>query len=287
VRILVSGATGLVGSSLVPLLSAGGHDVVKLTRGNSGARSGPWAAWNPEAGQIDLSSAGVLDAVVHLAGAPIAKRWSTAAKQRILDSRVNGTRLLCQALARLPRLPSTLVSASAIGFYGNRGDEWLDEQSSPGSGFLAEVCREWEAATKVAAENGVRVVHARFGMVLAAHGGALAKMLPVFRLGAGGRLADGRAFWSWIALDDLLGVIRHALENESVRGVVNVVSPNPVTNAEFTRALGRVLHRPTILPVPRFALKLLLGEMAPEAVLEQGFQFRYPELEMALRHLLR
>jgi uncharacterized protein len=296
-RILVTGASGLVGSSLVPYLSVRGNSIVKLTRGDRHVGNGPWATWNPEVGKIDLSNAGSLDAAVHLAGEPIAQRWTAPVKQRIRDSRVNGTRLLCQALARLPQPPTTLVCASATGFYGDRGDEWLDEGSRPGTGFLAEVCREWEAATELAAKNGIRAVQARSGIVLAAHGGALAKMLSVFRLGAGGRLADGRAYWSWIALNDLLGVIHHALTNESVQGAVNAVSPNPVTNAEFTKTLGRVLHRPAIFPAPRFALELLLGEMAREAVLascrvkpaklvETGFKFQYPELEGALRHLL-
>jgi uncharacterized protein len=296
-RILVTGATGLVGAALVPYLSARGNSVVKLTRGVRHGADGPWTTWNPELEKIDLSNAGPLDAAVHLAGEPIAQRWTAAVKQRIRDSRVNGTRLLCHALARLPQPPATLVCASATGFYGDRGDEWLDEESRPGTGFLAEVCREWEAATTLAAKNGIRVVQARSGIVLAVHGGALAKMLPVFRLGAGGRLADGRAYWSWIALNDLLGVIHHALTNESVQGAVNAVSPNPVTNAEFTKTLGRILHRPTIFPAPRFALELLLGEMAREAVLascrvkpaklvETGFKFQHPELEGALRHLL-
>jgi hypothetical protein len=295
-NILVTGASGLVGSALVPFLTAGGHTVVKLTRQPSSG-GGTSAVWNPPAGPIDLSRAGTIDAVVHLAGETVAQRWTPAAKERIRDSRVAGTRLLAEALARRPRPPETLVCASATGFYGDRGDEWLDEASAPGRGFLAEVVRDWEAAAAPAVASGIRVVHLRLGLVLAGNGGALAKMLPAFRLGVGGRIGDGRACWSWIAVEDVLGAVDYSLATVSLHGPVNSVSPNPVTNREFTRTLGRVLRRPTLVPVPRFAVELLFGEMGREALLasfrvrpvrllESGFTFGFPELEPALRHVL-
>jgi len=278
------------------MLEAQRHSVIKLVR-TTAPNSLAVATWNPNVGEIDLTRAGNIDSVVHLAGEPIAKRWTPEVKRRIRDSRVKGTRLLSQALASLAIPPCVLICASATGFYGDRGAEWLDEASAPGEGFLAEVCREWEAASAPAAARGIRVVHLRIGIVLTLRGGALAKMLPIFRLGLGGRLGDGRAYWSWIMLDDLLEVIQHILANQSLHGPVNAVSPKPVTNAEFTGTLGRVLRRPTISPVPRFALETLLGEMSREALLssfrvkpakliEACFKFRFPELEPALRHLL-
>lgn len=293
---LVTGASGLVGSALIPVLEAHGQRVTKLVRSSS-PNTPTAATWNPATRQIDLSRLGAIDAVIHLAGEPIAKRWTLEVKRRIRESRVNGTRLLCEALAGLPAPPKVLVSASATGFYGDRGDEWLDETSAVGKGFLAEVCREWEAASAPAAERGIRVVHLRIGIVLSPKGGALAKMLPAFRLGFGGRISGGRSYWSWIALDDLLGAIQHALTNEAISGAVNVVSPNPVTNGDFTETLGRVLRRPAIFPVPRFAVGMLFGEMGREALLasfrvkpakliDTGFNFCFPELEMALRHLV-
>jgi uncharacterized protein (TIGR01777 family) len=295
-NILVTGTSGLIGSAVVPFLTAGGHTVVKLSRQRAGER-GASAGWNPAAGEINLTQAGAIDAVVHLAGESVAQRWTPQAKQRIRESRVAGTRLLAAALARLPQPPKVLVCASATGFYGDRGDEWLDESGTQGRGFLADVVRDWEAAAAPAVESGIRVVHLRFGIVLGLNGGALKKMLPAFRVGLGGRIADGRAWWSWIALDDVLGVVHQALTNASLRGVVNAVSPTPVTNEGFTEALGRVLHRPAIFPVPRFAVELLFGEMGREALLasfrvkpvrlvESGFRFSFPDLEPALRHLL-
>ncbi len=292
--ILISGASGLVGRALVPALEAGGHRVIKLTRDKGG---GAVATWNPEAGEIDLNRVGPLDAVVHLAGETIAQRWTPSVKRRIRDSRVNGTRLLAGAMAALPVLPKILICASATGIYGDRGDEALDERSLPGTGFLAGVCRDWEAAARVAVGQGIRVVHLRLGIVLTPDGGALAKMLPAFRCGLGGRLGDGRACWSWIALGDVVGAIQFVLGDQAMRGPVNAVSPLPVTNSEFARTLGRVLGRPVIFPVPRFALNLLFGEMAREAMLascraqparllESGFVFRHPKLEPALRCLL-
>ena len=292
--ILISGASGLVGRALVPALEAGGHRVIKLTRDKGG---GAVSTWNPDAGEIDLNRVGPLDAVVHLAGETIAQRWTPSVKRRIRDSRVNGTRLLAGALAALPAPPKILVCASAAGIYGDRGDEVLDERSSLGTGFLAGVCRDWEAAARVAAGQGMRVVHLRLGIVLTPDGGALAKMLPAFRCGLGGRLGDGRACWSWIALGDVVSAIQFVLGDQAMLGPVNAVSPLPVTNSEFARTLGRVLGRPVIFPVPRFALNLLFGEMAREAMLascraqparllESGFVFRHPKLEPALRCLL-
>jgi hypothetical protein len=293
--ILVTGASGLIGTALEPSLTANGHRVVKLSRGTVPDR--PGATWDPAEGKIDLSKAGPLDVVVHLAGETIAQRWTAESKRRIHDSRVNGTRLLCEALVKLSKPPRLFVSASACGFYGDRGAEWLDESSTPGTGFLAEVSREWEAAAAPAIERGLRVVHLRLGIVLAAQGGALKKMLPAFKLGLGGRLGGGRSYWSWIAIDDVVSAIHHVLATESLSGPLNVVSPHPVTNLEFTGTLGRVLRRPTIFAVPRFAVELLFGEMGREALLASfrvkpskligaGFNFRFPELEPALRHLL-
>jgi uncharacterized protein (TIGR01777 family) len=238
-----------------------------------------------------------LEAVIHLAGEPLGGRWSPSKKQRIRDSRVNGTRSLSEALIRIPRPPKVLVCASATGFYGSRGDELLDEQSASGSGFLAEVCRAWEAATAPAAEGGIRVVNLRIGVVLSSKGGALARMLPAFRLGLGGKLGKGAQYWSWIAMEDLLGAIHHGLLNQNLRGAVNAVSSQPVTNEEFTHTLGALLRRPTFCAVPVFALKLLFGELAEAALLasarvrparleQTGFSFRFPRLGEALRHSL-
>lgn len=295
-NILVTGASGLIGRALTAFLSTGGHKVIPLIRSSPKAGVGQ-AIWNPASGKIDLSHAGPIDAVVHLAGETVAQRWTPAAKARIRESRACGTRLLCEALAALPQPPRVLVSASGAGYYGNRGEEFLDEQSTPGSGFLAEVSREWEAATQLAAARGIRVVNLRIGIVLTPTGAALAKMLTPFRLGLGGPFSSGKQYWSWLALDDLLGVIHHALITEPLCGPVNSASPNPVTNCEFTKTLGAVLRRPTVFTVPAFAVKLLLGEMGEEALLssiklkparleESGFRFQFPELEPALRHLL-
>lgn len=253
--------------------------------------------WNPQSGKIDLGQAGQLDAIIHLAGENIAQRWSPVVKQRIRDSRVNGTRQLTEAMAKLDSPPKVLICASATGFYGDRGDEWLDESSAPGTGFLADTCQEWEAAADPARACGIRVVQLRFGIVLSPRGGALAKMLPAFRLGIAGPLGNGRSYWSWITLDDLLAVIQFALETQVLSGPVATVSPNPVTNAEFTTTLARVLHRPAFLPVPVFALQMLFGEMAREAMLASvrvtparllaaGFRFRHAALGPALEHLL-
>jgi uncharacterized protein (TIGR01777 family) len=294
-KVAVTGSTGLVGAALGSYLEAGGHAVTRIVRGRPGRGQ---AAWDPAGGSIDAARLEGVDAVVHLAGESIASgRWTAEKKRRIRDSRVGGTRLLASALARLDAKPRTLVCASAIGYFGNRGDELLDEASSAGDGFLSEVCTEWERAASPAAEAGIRVVHLRLGLVLSPAGGALGRMLTPFRLGMGGRLGSGEQWMSWIAIDDLLSVIHHVLAHDGLRGPVNAVAPHPVTNAEFTRALGRVVGRPAVAPVPGFAARLAFGEMAdalllssarvlPEKLQASGFQFRYPTLDAALAHLL-
>ena len=295
-QIAVSGSSGLIGSALVSVLTAGGHRVFRLVRGIApGADS---IRWDPGVGVRDVALAEGLDAGVHLAGENIgAGRWTARRKAEIRQSRIEGTRRLSESLARLARRPKALVSASAIGFYGDRGAEALNEDSPPGNDFLAQVCREWEKATAPAAKAGIRVVNLRFGVVLSPAGGALRKMLLPFRMGAGGRIGSGRQFMSWIALDDAVGAIRHALITESLAGPVNAVAPSPVTNTEFTRTLARVLRRPAIAPLPAFAARLAFGEMAdalllssqrvlPTRLQASGYTFRFPDLEGALRHLL-
>ncbi|GIW40237.1 MAG: hypothetical protein KatS3mg076_0814 [Candidatus Binatia bacterium] len=294
-HVAVSGSSGLVGAAASAFLATGGHRLTRLVRG---VRSGTGVAfWDPETGAVDTEALAGVDTVLHLAGEPIVGRWTASKKDRILRSRVQGTRALSEALATMPRKPDVLVSASAIGFYGDRADEWLTEESPPGSGFLAEVCRQWEAATEKAEAAGIRVVHLRIGVVLSAAGGALAAMLPAFRWGAGGVLGTGLQFLSWISLDDLLGVVLHAVARRDLVGPVNAVAPEPVTNREFTRVLGRVLGRPTLLPLPTFAARLAFGEAAdelllasarvrPARLLETGFSYRDPDLETALRSTL-
>lgn len=295
-NILVSGSHGLIGSALVPALAARGDRVVRLVR--TAKTSSPDAiAWDPGSGWVDATALEGTDAVIHLAGENIAAgRWTPAKKARIRDSRVRGTRTIATALARLSRRPGVLLCASAAGYYGNRGEEILVEDSAPGVGFLADVCREWEAAAGPARDAGIRVVHLRNGIVLSPTGGALAALLPVFRLGLGGRLGSGRQFMSWIALDDEVRAIVHALTRDDLRGPVNFVSPNPVTNAEFTVTLARVLRRPALFTTPARLLRLALGEVAgellgsqrvhPARLLAAGYTFRHPELESALRHLM-
>jgi uncharacterized protein (TIGR01777 family) len=294
-KIAITGSTGLVGSALIPFLTTGRHHVTRIVRTSTTERD---VVWNPCTGAIDGRRLEGLDAVVHLAGENIAaRRWDAEQKARIRDSRVQGTRLLCETLAKLQRPPRVLVSASAIGFYGDQGDRELTEESPSGSGFLPEVCRDWEAATEAARKAGIRVVHLRFGVILSPGGGALAKMLTPFRLGLGGRIGGGRQWMSWIALDDAIGSIAHALTTETLRGPVNAVAPNPVTNRDFTRVLGRVVHRPTVFPLPGFMARLAFGEMAKELLLAStrvvplellrtDYEFRYANLEAALRHLL-
>ncbi len=293
-NVLISGATGLIGSALVPELEANGHTVTRLSRSASGANT---VRWDPSAGTIDGDLEGT-EAVVHLAGESIAQgRWNAEKKRRILDSRVQGTRLLAEKIAALSTPPKVMVSTSAVGYYGDRGDEVLTEESSPGADFLAGVCREWEAAAEPARRAGIRVVHPRLGIVLSPQGGALGTTLPIFKLGGGGKIGSGRQWWSWVALDDVVGSTVHALTDETVEGPVNVGSPNPMTNAEYTKVLGRVLGRPTVLPVPAPAARIMLGEMAdalllasqrmqPARLQATGYAFRHPQLEGALRHLL-
>jgi uncharacterized protein len=296
-KILVTGSSGLVGSALVPSLKAKGHEVIRLVRSEPKDSSSE-VYWNPEKGILSTDALEGLDGVVHLAGDNLAKgRWTDEKKRRIRESRVKGTTLLSETLAKLERKPEVLVSASAIGFYGNRADEILDERSASGEDFLAEVCRAWELSTQSAAQSGVRVVHLRFGVILSGEGGALKKMLLPFRMGVGGKLGDGKQYMSWIAIDDAVGAIEHALVNDDLRGAVNTVAPEAVTNYEFTKAMGRTLSRPTIFPVPKFAARLAFGEMAdatlltsqrvePARLKETGFVFKYPKLEDALRHVI-
>jgi uncharacterized protein (TIGR01777 family) len=295
-NVLVTGSHGLIGSALVRRLCADGHKVAALVRGR--ATSPHEIGWDPAGAGVDSDALEGFDAVVHLAGESIAAgRWTEKQKQKIRDSRVQGTRILCQALADLERPPQSLVVASAIGYYGDRDDEVLDESSSPGTGFLSDVCQQWEAACESARRQGIRTVNTRFGVVLSGDGGALKKMLLPFKLGVGGRIGAGRQWMSWVDLDDVVGAIEHCLNNAAINGAVNVVSPNAVTNAEFTKSLGRVLHRPTIFPLPAPVARLVLGEMAdglllssahvePIQLKNSGYQFRYPELELSLRHAL-
>ncbi|MDT7689485.1 MAG: uncharacterized protein QOE46_2244 [Acidobacteriota bacterium] len=301
-KVIVTGSTGLVGRALIRSLLAEGHEVTRLVRGGAQEFRAPGTSavqWNPERGEIDVKELEGHDAAVHLAGEPVAEgRWDEAKKRRIRESRINGTHLVSEALAGLKEKPKVLVSASAIGFYGDRGAEVLREESPSGEDFLSEVCREWEKATLAASQAGIRVVHVRIGIVLSGEGGALAKMLKPFKLGMGGRIGSGQQYMSWIALDDLVGIIRRALTDETLRGPVNAVAPNPVTNDEFTKALGHVLGRPTLLSVPAFAARLAFGEMAdalllasarvePARLNEAGFEFKHTNIEDALRHLLK
>lgn len=295
-RILITGSTGLVGRALMSFLESGGHEVHRLTR--ISAANDREIEFDPEKGAAHPSQMEGFDAVIHLAGDPIAKgRWTGEKKRLIRDSRVPFTRRLAETLGALDKPPAVLISASATGYYGDRGDRILRESDPPGEGFLPETCVQWEGATEPASSAGIRVVHLRTGLVLTPAGGALEPMLLPFSLGLGGPLGSGGQWWSFIALDDLLYLVHHVLMNDSVRGPVNATSPEPVTCAEFAKTLGRVLNRPAVIPVPRFALELLLGEMTgpllfasarvnPEKALDSGFAFSYPKLEAALRHVL-
>lgn len=295
VKILVSGTSGTIGSALMPALKARGHEVVRL---KTGVGHGPdEIAWDPLR-PIDPALVSGFDAVIHLAGENIFGRWTARKRAAIRDSRVQGTQHLCQALAQASQKPRVLLAGSAIGYYGSCGDEALTEESSLGLGFLAQVSRDWEAGAKPAAEAGIRVVNLRTSVVLTAKGGALRMMLTPFKLGLGGKIGSGRQWMSWIAIDDEVGAIIHLMNDHSFSGPVNLAAPNPVTNSDFTKALGGVLHRPTVATIPAFAVKLVLGsEMAEETVLASqkvmprrlpanGYVFKYPELEPALRSLL-
>ncbi|HZT60011.1 MAG TPA: TIGR01777 family oxidoreductase [Pyrinomonadaceae bacterium] len=300
-KVIVTGSTGLVGSALVRSLLADGDGVTRLVRGGAQTFSAPGTKavrWEPESGVVDAKELEGHDAAVHLAGDPIADgRWTEEKKRRIVESRVKGTRLLAETLAGLNEKPKVLVSASAIGFYGDRGREVLREESASGEDFLSEVCREWEKATLAASQAGIRVVHVRIGVVLSAKGGALAKLITPFKLGVGGKVGDGRQYMSWITLDDTVAVIRRAITDDSLRGPVNAVAPNPVTNEEFTKALGHALGRPTFLSMPAFAARLAFGEMAdalllssarvePARLNEAGFKFSHPKIDEALSRVL-
>jgi uncharacterized protein (TIGR01777 family) len=294
-KILISGSSGLLGAALLQSLAADGHQITRLVRGP--AREIRQLAWDPVQPLASESVSG-FDAVIHLAGESIARRWTPSKKKAIRDSRVLGTRNLAEALARAPSPPRVLISASAIGYYGDRGDGILREDSPSGSnGFLPEVCREWEAAAQPAVNAGIRTAHLRTGIVLSADGGALKQMLPPFRMGLGGRIGSGHQWMSWIDLHDEIGAIRHILANDSLRGPVNVVSPNPVTNAEFVRALASALSRPAIFPMPAFAARLVFGQMGEELLLgsqrvepaklvASGYFFQKRDLKKALEDIL-
>lgn len=294
-NVAVTGASGLLGSALLPALRSAGWTARAVVRGTAGPGE---VLWNPTAGTLDHAALEGVDAAVHLAGESIAAgRWTAETKRRIRDSRILGTRLLAESLIRLMRRPRVLVTASAIGIYGDRGDEILNEDSPLGSDFLAGVGREWEAAAKPAADAGIRVVHLRFGIILAREGGALPRMVRPFMLGAGGPIGSGRQWMSWIALEDAIAAVLEGLGNEQARGPINAVAPEPVRNAEFAAALGAVLHRPALIPAPAFALRLLFGEMADAALLASqrvvpsrlealGFRFRHPTLPEALEAIL-
>jgi uncharacterized protein (TIGR01777 family) len=293
-KILVSGSSGLIGAALVPALQSNGYEVVRLVRGASASGR---VGWDP-ARPLAPESVSGFEVIIHLAGESIVGRWTEAKKRRIRESRVQGTRALAEALAKAPQRPRLLISASAIGYYGNRGEETLREDSSSGDGFLPEVCREWEAAAEPASKAGIRAVQMRFGVVLSAVGGALQKMLLPFRMGVGGKVGNGRQWMSWIAIDDLVGAIQHVIKTDTLRGPVNGVGPGPVRNAEFTKTLASVLSRPAIFPMPGFAARLAFGQMADELLLASqrvepaklmasGYVFQKPDLSTALEDILK
>jgi len=295
-KILISGTTGLVGSALVPYLIAQGHQIVRLVRKQGELLEGE-VRWNPEQGTIDSESLSGIDAAVHLAGENIgAKRWSVAQKQRIRDSRVNGTTLLAEALAKLNPMPKVLASASALGYYGDQGDSMLPENASPSTDFLGESTQAWEQATEPASNAGIRVVTMRFGLVLDAKADLIKKTLPLFKAGLGGKLGSGRQYMSWIVLNDLTRAIEHALVTPELRGPVNMSSPSPLSNHKYTKAMGKILSRPTLFAVPTFMLRLSVGEMAgamtasvrmdSAKLIDSGFQFKHPDLESTLREIL-
>jgi len=300
-KILVTGSSGLVGTALVSALARGGDTVCRLVRpqtaGDGGAKEGFVVAWNPATGELGGAGVGA-DAVVNLAGASIADgRWTTQRKELLCSSRIETTRALVSALAKMNARPSVLVSASAIGYYGDRGDETLTEESKPGADFLAGLAQEWEAEALKAEALGIRVVRARFGIILSREGGALPKMMLPFKIGVGGKLGSGQQWMSWVTLEDVVGVLRFAIENASVRGAINMVSPQPLQNADFTYVLAQAMHRPALFPAPAFALRLALGEMAdalllssqrvlPGAIEKLGYRFLHADLPLALAAVL-
>lgn len=296
-KVLVSGATGLIGSALTKQLQDDGHTVLSLTRHPGGMTNA--VGWDLQAKTIDTGKLKDVEAVVHLAGENIGTgRWTADKKKRILDSRVEGTRFLAETMAKQASPPRVFISASAIGYYGDRGDEQLTEDSSPGDGFLAQVCKDWEAATAPLASIETRVNLARFGIVLSTKGGALAEMLTPFKLGAGGVIGSGKQYYSWIVIDDVAGALLHLLTAVQEPGPFNIVAPNPATNHDFTKALGSVLHRPTVAPMPKFAARLAFGKeradelllastrVEPARLLETGYIFKYPELHGALEYVI-
>ena len=298
-RILISGSSGFLGSALVRHLGGAGHQVVRLRRGPMQPAEAPGSDqrfWDPATGTLPAPALAEVEAVLHLGGESIVGRWTPAKKQRLHDSRVGPTRLLAATLAGLPQPPQVFLCASAIGYYGDRGEMPLDEQAGAGQGFLADLCQQWEAATSPAAAAGIRTVNLRIGVVLGAGGGALPAMLPLFKWGLGGRLGHGRQYWSWIALEDVLGAIQHLLTTAGLSGPVNLTAPQPVTNRQFTAALARALHRPAIFPAPGWALHLALGEMAdsllasqrvlPRKLSASGYRFQYETLAPALARAL-
>lgn len=295
-NILITGSTGLIGSELAALLKKNNHRIICLVR--KAPAGSDEVRWDPASGIPDKTAIEGLDAVVHLAGENIAAgRWTPEQKQRIRESRIQGTQLLAQSLSHLFDPPKVLISVSAVGYYGDRGETKLNENSAPGSGFLPDLCREWEAATAPASKRNIRVVNPRLGMVLSATGGSLAKMLPPFRLGIGGRIGSGKQYMSWIAIADLVRIIEYAIQDQSLRGPLNAVAPYPVTNLEFSKILGKVLSRPSFMALPAFAARLFWGQLAdevllasarvsPERLLQSNYRFLYPTLEAALRHIL-
>jgi uncharacterized protein len=296
-RILISGASGMVGTALAPTLRGGGAEIVRLARAGAPTRAGEQTIpWDP-AQPISPDAVSGFDAVIHLAGESIVGRWSAAKKARIHDSRIPATTHLAQALAQAKQKPGVFLSASAIGYYGSRGDEVLTEDKAPGSGFTADLAHEWELATTSAVQAGIRTVQMRIGVILSTVGGALPKMLTPFKMGVGGKIGNGRQWMSWIDLHDIVGAIHHLLKTDSLNGPVNLVAPNPVTNAEFTRILASVLSRPAIFPVPAFAARLAFGQMAdellmasqrvdPSKLIASEYSFRFADLHSSLHAML-
>jgi uncharacterized protein (TIGR01777 family) len=296
-RVLVSGSSGPVGAALLPSLQAAGFAVTRLVRSSEAAAGKDQIVWDPSR-PLSPDVVSGFEGVIHLAGETIVGRWTGAKRRRILDSRTQGTGHLAEAAAKAAQRPRVFISASAVGYYGNGGDRTLREDSPSGEGFAAEVCRLWEAATQPAAEAGIRTAQMRLGVVMSADGGALPKMLPPFRMGLGGRLGNGRQWWTWVSVRDVVGAIQHVLKNESISGPVNTVAPNPVTNLEFTKILASVLKRPAIFPMPAFAVGLIFGEMGkelflfsqrvePAKLVASGYRFQHPDLRKALKAILR